>query len=126
MARWRVRGETLVGEMELPMAVGTVGGVAKVHPTVQAAMRIAGIESAADLAALTAAGGMAQNLGALRALAAEGIQRGHMRLHARNIATEAGAQGPEVRQVAETIAAEGDVSLAAAQNALARLRTQAA
>jgi hydroxymethylglutaryl-CoA reductase len=126
MARWRVRGETLVGEMELPMAVGTVGGVAKVHPTVQAAMRIASIESAADLAGLTAAVGMAQNLGALRALAAEGIQRGHMRLHARNIATEAGARGPEVRQVAETIAAEGDVSLGAAQNALARLRTQAA
>ncbi|PIE17623.1 MAG: hydroxymethylglutaryl-CoA reductase, degradative [Proteobacteria bacterium] len=130
MARWRVgKGESggaLVGEMELPMAVGTVGGVARVHPTVQAAMRIAGIESAADLASLTAAVGLAQNLGALRALADEGIQRGHMRLHARNIAAEAGAEGAEVRLVAEAIASAGDVCLAAAQDALARLRAQAA
>ena len=126
LARWRVQGDTLVGEMVLPLAVGTVGGVARVHPTVRVAQRIAGVASAADLASLTAAVGLAQNLGALRALAAEGIQRGHMRLHARNIAVEAGAQGAEVPQVAEAIAHEGTVTLAAARVALARLRAEAA
>lgn len=126
LARWRVRDEGLVGEMELPLAVGTVGGVARVHPAVCLARDIAGIDSAADLASLTAAVGLAQNLGALRALAAEGIQRGHMRLHARNVATEAGARGGEVQLVAETIARAGTVNLSAARSVLQRLRTAAA
>lgn len=126
LARWRVRDEGLVGEMELPLAVGTVGGVARVHPAVCVARDIAGIDSAADLASLTAAVGLAQNLGALRALAAEGIQRGHMRLHARNVATEAGALAGEVQLVAETIARAGTVNLSAARSVLQRLRTAAA
>jgi hydroxymethylglutaryl-CoA reductase len=126
MARWRRRGEYLVGEMEIPMAIGIVGGIAKVHPNVQVHMRVAEVESAAELAEVVAAVGLAQNLGALRALASEGIQHGHMRLHARNIATEAGATGDEVQKVASTIADQGSVNIRAARDVLARLRREAA
>ena len=80
------------------------------------------MESAADLAGLVAAVGLAQNLGALRALSAEGIQKGHMRLHARNVAVEAGAVGDEVHHVAALIAERGSVRLDAAREALAELR----
>lgn len=126
LARWRVKDGYLSGEMELPIAVGIVGGVAKVHPTVQVAKDIAEITSATDLACLTAAVGLAQNLGALRALAAEGIQHGHMRLHARNVAVEAGANHDEVALVAAKIAERGKIDLAAAKIALKELRTAAA
>ncbi|MDQ3034465.1 MAG: hydroxymethylglutaryl-CoA reductase, degradative [Myxococcota bacterium] len=127
MATWRAEssgpGEGfLVGRMELPMAVGTVGGVIRVHPVVQVNRRIAKVETAADLAAITAAAGLAQNLGALRALAAEGIQSGHMRLHARNVAVEAGASGDEVQAVADAIADRREVNLRAAAATLAALR----
>ena len=122
LAKWRVRNGALEGRLELPMAVGTVGGVARVHPTVAVNRRLAKVESAADLAGLTAAVGLAQNLGALRALAAEGIQQGHMRLHARNVAVEAGAVGEEVEVVAGAIAAEGRINLTAAREALERAR----
>jgi hydroxymethylglutaryl-CoA reductase len=127
MARWRVErdgagGGALVGRMELPMAVGTVGGVIRVHPVVQVNRRIARIERAAELASIVAAAGLAQNLGALRALAAEGIQSGHMRLHARNVAVEAGAVGDEVTTVASAIADRREVNLRAAKEALAALR----
>ncbi len=120
LARWRVQGEALVGELDIPMAVGTVGGVTKVHPTVRVARRVAAIDHAAQLASITAAVGLAQNLSALRALAAEGIQKGHMRLHARNVAVEAGALGEDVDAVAKAIALRGEVSLAAAQAELLR------
>jgi hydroxymethylglutaryl-CoA reductase len=122
LARWRVRGEALHGRLELPMAVGVVGGVVRVHPTVQAALRLAEVTSAAELSALAAAVGLAQNLGALRALAAEGIQRGHMRLHARNVAAEVGARGDEVERVAQRLADGGRVSRDAAAAVLAELR----
>ena len=122
LARWRFDGEVLRGELTMPMAVGVVGGIARVHPTVGVARRIAKIATAAELAAVTAAVGLAQNLGALRALAAEGIQRGHMRLHARNMAAEVGAVGREVQQVAEAIAAERMVNVDAARAALLRVR----
>ena len=118
MARWRIEGETLCGELTVPMAVGTVGGVARVHPTVRVTRRLAQIDSAAQLASITAAVGLAQNLSALRALAAEGIQHGHMRLHARNVAVEAGACGDDVAEVARIIAADGAVNVAAAKAAL--------
>lgn len=124
LACWRVRDGALEGRLEMPMAVGTVGGVVKVHPTVKVAHRVAEVDGAADLAGLVAAVGLCQNLGALRALAAEGIQDGHMRLHARNVAVEAGATDDEVPFVADIIATNHTVQLDAAKTALARLRSQ--
>ncbi|HEY8430709.1 MAG TPA: hydroxymethylglutaryl-CoA reductase, degradative [Sandaracinaceae bacterium] len=122
LARWRVEDGHLVGRMTLPLAVGTVGGVARVHPVVDVTRRVAGISDAKRLAAVCAAAGLAQNLAALRALAAEGIQRGHMRLHARNVAVEAGAREDEVEEVARRIAAAGKVNVREAARALAELR----
>jgi len=121
LAQWRVQDDMLVGTMEIPMAVGVVGGVSGVHPNVRLARRIASIESAADLAGLVASVGLAQNLGALRALSAEGIQAGHMRLHARNVAVQAGAQGKEVHKIADAIATQGQVNVTAAKEALRAL-----
>jgi hydroxymethylglutaryl-CoA reductase len=121
LAIWRLRHEQLIGRLELPLPVGVVGGVTAVHPTYRVARRIAQIGSAAELASVTAAVGLAQNLGALRALAAEGIQRGHMRVHARNVAVAAGASGHEVDLVARTIADARSVTAAAAGHALRAL-----
>ncbi|MBN4050183.1 hydroxymethylglutaryl-CoA reductase, degradative [Desulfobulbus sp. AH-315-M07] len=119
LARWRIDGEALVGELTLPMAVGTVGGVAGVHPVVQLTRRVAHVSAAAELSGLVAAVGLAQNLSALRALAAEGIQRGHMSLHARNVAVEAGAESDdEIEAVASQIASQGTVNIDAAKEAM--------
>jgi hydroxymethylglutaryl-CoA reductase len=90
----------LVGKLEMPMAVGLVGGAARTHPTARAAIKILGVKSAIELAEVMGAVGLAQNFAALRALAAEGIQRGHMKLHARNVAVNAGATGALVDIVA--------------------------
>ncbi|MBW2457396.1 MAG: hydroxymethylglutaryl-CoA reductase, degradative [Deltaproteobacteria bacterium] len=120
LARWRLSDQSLTGELELPMAVGTIGGVQGVHPTVQVSRRLAHVGSAAELASIVAAVGLTQNLSALRALSAEGIQRGHMRLHARNVAAEAGATGDVIDEVAEAMASRGTVSLSAAKEALAQ------
>jgi hydroxymethylglutaryl-CoA reductase len=122
LARWRVAGGLLRGEMTLPLAVGVVGGVVRVHPSVRSALRVADVEGARDLAQLAAAVGLAQNLGALRALAGEGIQSGHMRLHARNVSVEAGARGPEVEVVSQIIADDGLVNLDRAREVLEELR----
>ena len=122
LSRWRLRGDRLAGRLELPLAVGVIGGVVRVHPTVRAALRIAAVTDAGDLASLVASVGLAQNLAALRALAGEGIQHGHMRLHARNVASEAGARGAEVAAIAAAIADAGTVTRAAAQAALRRAR----
>ena len=124
LSRWRVEGEFLVGVLEMPLAVGTVGGIARVHPTVKVARRVARVNGAAELASIGAAVGLAQNLSALRAMVAEGIQRGHMRLHARNVAVEAGATGERIQEVADRIASQRNVSLAAAKEALAELEIQ--
>jgi hydroxymethylglutaryl-CoA reductase len=121
LATWRVRDGALWGRLELPLAVGTVGGIVNVHPAVGVLRRTTRIEGAADLASLVAAVGLAQNLGALRALAGEGIQRGHMRLHARNVAVQAGAEGAHVDAVADAISKSGSVTVAAASEALAKL-----
>ncbi len=86
----------LVGTLELPLAVGVVGGVTKLHPTAQAALRLIGSPDAAGLAGIVASVGLAQNLSALRALASEGIQRGHMSLHQRNL--DLLQQAPAARQ----------------------------
>jgi len=85
LTAWRLEGEYLSGQIELPMAIGTVGGMTRLHPTARATMKILDVQSAQELAGVIAAVGLAQNLAALRALATEGIQKGHMRLHARRL-----------------------------------------
>lgn len=112
----------LVGTLEMPMALGLVGGATKTHPLAQLALRILGVGSAQELAEVAVAVGLAQNMAALRALATEGIQRGHMALHARNIAIVAGAVGEEIDKVASELAAAHDVRTDRAAEILARLR----
>lgn len=99
----------LVGSLELPMAVGTIGGATKVHPIAKIALKILGVKTANELAEVMTAVGLAQNLGALRALAHEGIQKGHMSLHARNLAIMAGASGELVDFVVERMVKERKV-----------------
>ncbi len=112
----------LIGTLELPMAVGIVGGATKTHPLAKLALKILNIHSAAELAQICVALGLAQNMAAMRALATEGIQRGHMALHARNIAIVAGAIGPEIDAVARDLAAAHDVRVERARDLLAALR----
>jgi hydroxymethylglutaryl-CoA reductase len=104
------------------MPVGLVGGATKTHPLAQLALKIMKVETAQELGEVAAAVGLAQNLGALRALATEGIQRGHMALHARNIALVAGATGDEINAVARQLAAEHDVRTDRAVELLQALR----
>jgi len=99
----------LVGSIELPMAVGIIGGATKVHPVAKVALKILGVKTANELGEVMAAVGLAQNLGALRALAHEGIQRGHMSLHARNIAITAGATGELIDLIVEKMVEEHKV-----------------
>ncbi|WP_415281337.1 hydroxymethylglutaryl-CoA reductase, degradative [Candidatus Nitrososphaera sp. FF02] len=119
---WRTKTGDLAGEIELPLAVGIVGGVANVHPTAKTALKVLGVKSAQELAMAIAAAGLAQNLAAIRALASEGIQKGHMRLHARNIAVMAGARGGEVERVADRIADDGQVNVERAKEVLSSIR----
>jgi hydroxymethylglutaryl-CoA reductase len=120
LTRWEIdRTGALCGSIELPMALGLVGGATKTHPAAQAALRLLKVQSAQELAEVTAAVGLAQNMAALRALATEGIQKGHMALHARNIAILAGAEGGEVDRIARLIVAAGTVTVDAAKAALA-------
>ncbi len=112
----------LVGTIEIPLAVGTVGGATRVHPMARLALKILGVQSARDLAGIMAAVGLAQNLAALRALAMEGIQRGHMKLHARQVAISVGAEGDQVDAVAARLAAEGVVRPDRAEAILHELR----
>jgi hydroxymethylglutaryl-CoA reductase len=112
----------LVGTLEMPMPLGLVGGATKTHPLARLALKILGVQSAQELAEVAVAVGLAQNLAALRALATEGIQRGHMALHARNIAIVAGAVGDEVDRVARRLAEEHDVRVDRAHELLAELR----
>jgi hydroxymethylglutaryl-CoA reductase len=112
LSRWSIgaAGE-LVGELELPMAVGIVGGATRVHPAAKACLELLGVSTSRELAEVIVAVGLAQNLAALRALATEGIQRGHMGLHARQLAIAAGAEGELVEQVARQLVSEGAVRL---------------
>src|SRR5690606_18739813 len=121
---WRRAGEVLRGELTLPLALGTVGGTLRTHRMAQLALRLAEVDGPTDLGKLAAAAGLASNLAALRALASEGIQRGHMALHARSVAVAAGAEPQEVDLVAAAIARAGQVDLQAAQAAQARLRAE--
>ena len=123
LTTWKVIDGVLHGSIELPMQVGTVGGTLKTHPTVAANMKILGNPRAKTLAGIMVSVGLAQNLGALRALATEGIQRGHMRMHARHVAADAGAIGDEVRAVVNQLVETQDFSIEAARAALDRIRS---
>jgi len=119
LTRWnKDKNGDLIGEIELPMAVGLIGGATAVHPIAKIAVKILGVKSARELAETIAAVGLCQNLAALRALAAEGIQRGHMRLHARNVAATAGATGDLVDKIAEAMVAERKIRLDRAKELL--------
>ncbi|MDQ7071286.1 MAG: hydroxymethylglutaryl-CoA reductase, degradative [Rhodobacterales bacterium] len=122
LTRWEVddKGD-LNGVLEVPMAVGIVGGATKTHPAAQAALAMMGHPSSERLGQVIVAVGLAQNLAALRALSGEGIQKGHMALHARNIAIMAGATGADVALVANAIVAAEDISLGQAKQVLAGL-----
>jgi len=108
----------LVGALELPMAAGTVGGATRVHPAARAALKLMGVTSAAQLAEVMVSVGLAQNLAALRALASEGIQRGHMSLHARQVAIAAGAEASLVEKLALRLVEEKTVRIDRAQEIL--------
>ena len=114
----------LVGTLEVPLAVGLVGGATRAHPTAQASVRLLGVQTARELASIIASVGLAQNLAACRALAAEGIQRGHMTLHARTIAASAGAEVDEIGEVAARIVAERRIRVEFAREVLAELRAE--
>jgi hydroxymethylglutaryl-CoA reductase len=120
LTRWeKTRDGHLVGSIELPMPVGLVGGATKTHPLARWALRVMQVQSAQELGEIAAAVGLAQNLGALRALSTEGIQRGHMALHARNIALLAGATGGDIQRIAAQMAQEKNVSVDRAKALLA-------
>jgi hydroxymethylglutaryl-CoA reductase len=111
----------LVGKLEMPMAVGLVGGAARTHPAAKAAIKILGVKTAIELAEVMGAVGLAQNFAALRALASEGIQKGHMKLHARNIAVSAGATGEFVDLVAAKMVEERKIRFDRAKELVAEL-----
>jgi len=123
LGKFRVEGDALVCELTVPLSLGIVGGTLKVHPTARLCLALAEVESAGDLALLAAAAGLASNLAALRALSTAGIQRGHMSLHARSVAVEAGATGAEVEAVAQDLRERGEIHLEAARASLLRLRS---
>lgn len=119
LSTWEKNKEgNLIGNLEMPMAVGIVGGAIKVHPTAQASIKMMGIKTASELAEIIVSVGLAQNLAALRALATEGIQRGHMSLHARQVAIAAGAKGDMVEMVATQMVTENKVRLDRAEEIL--------
>jgi hydroxymethylglutaryl-CoA reductase len=112
----------LAGELEMPMAVGIIGGATKVHPAAKAALKLMDVKTAAELSGIIVSVGLAQNLAALRALATEGIQRGHMTLHARQVAIAAGATGDMIEKVAVQMVAEKTVRIDRAEEILKSLR----
>jgi len=116
LTEWSRNGEgDLVGRLKIPMAVGTVGGITRVHPLAQVSLRILGTDSANDLACALGAVGLAQNYSAMRALATDGIQKGHMALHARNLAAAAGADASKIDDIVNAMIAEGNITPARAK-----------
>ena len=122
MTRWEVDGDHLVGSIAIPLQFGTVGGPIRVHPTVQHNLAVLQATGARDLANVAVAVGLAQNLGALKALATEGIQCGHMRMHARTVAATTGATAAEVTRVTTELVRARDFSVDAALRVLTDLR----
>ena len=117
------KDSNLVGTLEMPMAVGIVGGATKVHPAAQAAVKLMGVKTASELAEIIVSVGLAQNMAALRALATEGIQRGHMSLHARQVAIAAGASGELIEKVAAQMVVEKVVRIDRAEEILKGMQT---
>jgi hydroxymethylglutaryl-CoA reductase len=126
LSTWRRDGRLLMGELELPLALGVVGGTLRVHPLARLALKIAAAKSANDLALLAASVGLASNLAALRALATDGIQAGHMQLHARSVAWSAGALQGEVEAVAAAIVSRRSITVDHARRVLMELRSSPA
>jgi hydroxymethylglutaryl-CoA reductase len=124
LAVWRRKGGDLEGRLELPMALGTVGGTLRVHPAARLSLRILGVTDAQALAAIAASIGLASNLAAVRALATDGIQRGHMGLHARSVALAAGTPGDQIERVAAMIVEARDITLEGAKRALGVLAAE--
>ena len=112
LSKWSKDGEgNLVGELEIPLSVGIVGGIANVHPVAKVCTKILGAKSAQELACVMTATGLAQNYSAIRALSTEGIQKGHMRLHARNLAAAAGATSDQIDGIVQKMIEEKKISL---------------
>ena len=121
LSTWHIDGKELVGQIELPLALGTVGGTLKVHPGVQLAMKLLRVSGVKEMAQVFAAVGLAQNFAAVRALGSVGVQRGHMALHARCVAVTAGARGDDVEKVAHLLVLSGHVKVEKAKEILASL-----
>ncbi|MGA0294341.1 MAG: hydroxymethylglutaryl-CoA reductase, degradative [bacterium] len=123
LSRWENDGAgNLVGSLEMPMAVGLIGGATRVHPIAKIALKILGVNKAEDLARVMAAVGLVQNYGALKALATTGIQKGHMALHSKNVAMMAGAVGVEVDLLAKRLVEIGKIRTDAAEEELRKIR----
>lgn len=124
LTHWRKDGEgNLIGTIELPMAIGIVGGATRVHPTAQTALKLMKIKTARELASILAAVGLAQNLAALRALSTVGIQKGHMALHARQVAIAAGAKTSQIEAVAQELRLAKKITTDYAKEILSRYET---
>jgi hydroxymethylglutaryl-CoA reductase len=121
LSQWYIEGGHLVGRIELPLALGTVGGPIKVHPAVQVALKILRVNSSQELMMVFASVGLAQNFAAVRALGSVGIQKGHMALHARCVAVTAGARGDWVEKIANLLVKAGHVKLDKAREIIASL-----
>jgi hydroxymethylglutaryl-CoA reductase len=123
LSRWskNEKGD-LIGFLEMPMAVGLIGGATRSHPMARLALKILGVSKATELAEVMAAVGLAQNLGALRALTQEGIQHGHMRLHARNLVVMAGAEGDVIEEAVRLLVESGEIRFDRAQEIVRRLK----
>jgi len=122
LSQWRVDGDALLGSIELPLAAGTVGGNLQLNPRVRLSLKLLGVGSARELAAVMAAVGLGQNLAAMRALVTDGIQRGHMALHARGVAVAAGAPEALIGRVIERLIACGEIKISKAREILAAVR----
>jgi hydroxymethylglutaryl-CoA reductase len=119
LSKWSKDSDgNLIGELEIPLSVGIVGGIANVHPVAKVCTKILGAESAQELACVMAATGLAQNYSAIRALSTEGIQKGHMRLHARNLAAAAGATSEQIDEIVQKMIEQKSISLEKAKELL--------
>jgi hydroxymethylglutaryl-CoA reductase len=122
LTEWKKdKAGNLIGKIELPMSVGIVGGIVNIHPMIKLCTKILRIKSSKELACIMGAAGLAQNLSAIRALASEGIQKGHMKLHARNIAASAGVTPDKINEVTKRMIKEGNVSIHRAKEILKKL-----
>jgi hydroxymethylglutaryl-CoA reductase len=125
LSKWRLGPDgELEGWLEMPLAVGTVGGATRVHPTAKSSLRLLGIEKANELMEVVVSVGLAQNLAALRALATEGIQRGHMSLHARQVAIAAGAKGNRIEDVADQMVRDGTITVEHAEDMIMKINSE--